>query len=343
MDYLEGFLIGSIWSDTDYRTRRHVNVHVWLALIMAAAFVALTLFPDRRGNLVLVSWPLSLILLIVLVVLTPLLSIFYRRLPFYVKPFAIVLYAFKYLLLFYVLEHLFRPLVTFEQEGFFSMIFARMDGHIEVALDKLAQSGGILMTAAGVVVGGLWVLAEGLAILAILILIPLMAIVLFKSLQYGLDWLVRSILDKELAEVSSLPLEEKPWSGELTVMEDDLQVSLPRIEAVPQPPVRTREARQAALEEKKAAPVREKPPRKKEDTLLYKIQTDLGRAGKALAAAFGLAAGKIKSAASALGSKLKKRKKADPAPGKSGMRLPRLNRQARQEDGQAADHEEPRG
>lgn len=325
-------MIGSIWSDTDYRTRRHVNVHVLLALIMATAFVALTLFPDRRASLVLVSWPLSLILLIILVVLTPLLSIFYRRLPFYVKPFAILLYAVKYLLFFYVLEHLFRPLVTFEQEGFFSMIFARMDNHIEVALDKLAQSGGILMTAAGVVVGGLWVLAEGLAILAVLILIPLFAILLFKSLQYGLDWLVRSLLDRELAEVSSLTLEEKPWTDELTVLQDDLEVPLPQIETAPQPPVRTREIRQAGLHAKKAVPLREKASRKKEDTLLYKVQTGLGRA-----------AGRIKSAISALGAKFKKRKKAKPASDKSHMRLPRLTRQVRQEDGQAADREEPRG
>lgn len=82
MDYLEGFLIGSIWSDTDYRSRRHFNAHILLAAAMAAAFMVLVLFPERRDQLIVIGWPAVPALLFLLIVLTPVLSIFYRRLPF---------------------------------------------------------------------------------------------------------------------------------------------------------------------------------------------------------------------------------------------------------------------
>ena len=158
MDYLEGFLVGPVWSDTDYRTRRHFNAHVLLAAFMAAVFVLLTLFPHYYQKLVRVDWPLSWILLLVLTLLTPALSILYRRLPLYVRPLLLIIYAAKYLLLFYVLVQYFLPLVTFEKESVLALLYERVDDHIGTALEVIAESGGILVTVAGVVAGGLWVL-----------------------------------------------------------------------------------------------------------------------------------------------------------------------------------------
>ena len=198
MDYLEGFLVGPVWSDTDYRTRRHFNAHVLLAAFMAAVFVLLTLFPPYYPKLVRVDWPLSLILLLLLTLLTPALSILYRRLPLYVRPLLLIIYAAKYLLLFYVLVQYFLPLVTVEKESVLALLYERVDEHIGTALEVIAESGGILVTVAGVVAGGLWVLGEGLLLVAVLILVPLLAITLYKLLQYGLDRLVKGFLDRQL-------------------------------------------------------------------------------------------------------------------------------------------------
>ncbi len=57
MDYLEGFLIGPVWSDTDYRSRRHFSAHVFLAAMMAAAFVLLTLYPNLAARVIVIKWP----------------------------------------------------------------------------------------------------------------------------------------------------------------------------------------------------------------------------------------------------------------------------------------------
>lgn len=236
MDYLEGFLIGSVWSDTDYRSRRHVNAHILLAAAMGALFVFLVLFPQRQTQLILIDWPLSLVLLIALVFLTPIFAILYRRLPFYVRPLVILIFAFKYLLLFYVLVHYFIPLVTFEKESIFTLLFARMDDHIEKALVYLAESGGILATVGGVVAGGLWVIGEGLAVICLLILVPLIAILLFKGLQHGLDRLVKYLLDRQLTGVNPALVGDIPWQGEEDVASSVPPLTLPQLTLPPEQP-----------------------------------------------------------------------------------------------------------
>lgn len=232
MDYLEGFLVGPVWSDTDYRTRRHFNAHVLLAAFMAAVFVLLTLFPHYYQKLVRVDWPLSWILLLVLTLLTPALSILYRRLPLYVRPLLLIIYAAKYLLLFYVLVQYFLPLVTFEKESVLALLYERVDEHIGTALEVIAESGGILVTVAGVVAGGLWVLGEGLLIVVVLVLVPLLAITLYKLLQYGLDRLVKGILDRQLDGIDYyVPL--TPPEPDLTPQSPD---RLPEDLLFPSPP-----------------------------------------------------------------------------------------------------------
>ncbi|HHX30291.1 MAG TPA: hypothetical protein GX720_03585 [Clostridiaceae bacterium] len=210
MDFLEGFLVGPVWSDTEYRSRRHLGAHIVLAAFMAAVFVLLLFKPELQGRILLLRWPRPLVLLLVLLFISPLISIFYRRLPYYVRPLLLPLYAVKYILLFFVLVHYFLPLLTFETESILTLLYARMDDHIGMALETIAGSGGILATVAGVLAGGLWVIGEGLAFAAILILVPLLAIALCKSLQYGIDWAARLLLDRAVESMGLYPLEEAP-------------------------------------------------------------------------------------------------------------------------------------
>ena len=231
MDYLEGFLIGPVWSDTDYRSRRHFSAHVFLAAMMAVAFVLLTLYPNLAARVIVIKWPLPPILLIILLLLNPFISILYRRLPFFVRPLLLLIYLLKYLLLFYWLVHVFTPLVTFEKESFLSMLYARMDSHIEVSLEKIAESGGIFVTVAGVLAGGLWVIAEGLAVVAILVIVPLLAIFLCKSIQYLIDRGTKYLLDRELERVASFRSSE---IGGATTYEEMTAVKEPA------PPIRKR-------------------------------------------------------------------------------------------------------
>ncbi|MGI6157253.1 MAG: hypothetical protein ACOYH4_02060 [Saccharofermentanales bacterium] len=205
MDYLEGFLIGPVWSDTDYQSRRHVSAHVFLATVMAALFVVFVIFPNTVDRWIWIDWPWSLILLIAAVLLTPVLSANYYRWHAALRPIILLLYAFKYVLLFYVLVHIFLPMTELETASLPALVYARMDNHITVMLEKIASGGGILATVAGVLVGGLWVVAEVLLILLILIAVPLAAIMLFKCLQWLIDYGVYTAVNRAEPTTAAAP------------------------------------------------------------------------------------------------------------------------------------------
>ncbi len=215
MDYLEGFLIGPIWSDTDYRSRRHYHAHVLLAALMGAAFASLLFIPEYVSKWMIVPWPLSLVLLIVLVVTTPLLSSIYYRIPVFIRPLILILYAAKYVLLFFVLAHIFLPMVTIDKERLPAMLFARMDDHISRSLNRFSGSGKVLMTVAGVVIGALWIIAEGLVVILVLIAVPLVAIGLLKGIRQLLDIGLYELIDRFIVKRNPVVSDEIPWLGKI--------------------------------------------------------------------------------------------------------------------------------
>lgn len=219
MDYLEGFLIGSIWSDTDYRTRRHYHAHVFLATLMGAAFALFLFFPDSMSKWIIVPWPLSLALLIFLMLVTPMISSLYYRIPFYIRPFLLLLYVVKYVLLFYALVHYFYPLVTVDRENFSTLLFARIDDHMTRSLDRFSDSGRVLTTVAGVLIGAFWIIGEGLVVVLILVAVPLAAIGLLKGVRYVLDFVLYELINRYIIKDSPPMSDEAPWRG--NVVDDD--------------------------------------------------------------------------------------------------------------------------
>jgi hypothetical protein len=219
MDYLEGFLIGSIWSDTDYRTRRHYHAHVFLAALMGAAFTFFLFFPDKMSKWVVVPQPLSLVFLIFLMLAPPIISSIYYRVPFYVRPFLLLLYIMKYVLLFYTLVHFFFPLVTVDRANFSDLLFARIDDRMTRSLDRFSDSGKVLTTVAGVLIGAFWIIAEGLLVVLILIAVPLAAICLLKGIRYVLDIVLYELIDRYVLKDGPARTDEVPWLG--SVVDDD--------------------------------------------------------------------------------------------------------------------------
>lgn len=61
MDYLEGSLIGPVWSDTEYKRRRHLGSHIILSVLMLLFFVLAFAQPQWTAPFIFVSYPVSLI------------------------------------------------------------------------------------------------------------------------------------------------------------------------------------------------------------------------------------------------------------------------------------------
>jgi len=243
IDYLEGFLIGPIWSDTDYRTRRHYFAHIFLAALMGTAFVLLLLFPDSMSKWVIIQWPLCLILLIILLLVTPIFSSIYYRVPFVIRIFFLLLYATKYVLLFYTLVHTFFPLIAIDKENIPALLLARVDDRVTQSLDRISDSGKIFTTVLGVIMGAFWVIAEGLLVVVILIAVPLAAISLMKGIRYALDIGLFKLIDRYVIKRSPVPVNDIPWLGGIG---DDTETR-PAGSVTPKPFARQQESRYEEL------------------------------------------------------------------------------------------------
>lgn len=187
MDYLEGFLIGSVWTDTDYETKRHTAVHVLLAFLVAVWYIFLQLLPAKQSIMSRIPWPYSLVIFIVLMLVTPIIACFYYRLPLYARVLALAVYALKYLLGAWVLIQLTLPLFTVDTAGLQEFFYEEINHNIETAISWFDFLGYLFSMILGIIIGGLWLVLKLLFFLLVLIAIPLVVLILVKLVQYGLD------------------------------------------------------------------------------------------------------------------------------------------------------------
>lgn len=244
MDYLEGSLIGPVWSDTEYKRRRHLGSHIILSVLMLVFFVLSFARPQWTDRFVFVSYPASLILLIILLLLTPFLSSFYYRLPFAIRPLLLLLYIFKYILLFYILLHFFLPLVPDQIDDASILILERMDNHVSAAIGFFEFAGSLFGMILGIVAGGLWVVLEMLLLVVFLLAVPLTSLGLMKGIQYLLDitykrFVFQPIIDgqkrkRTISGIRQSPIEDQDGlsrtriSGQLPVDNNKGDADLPR-------------------------------------------------------------------------------------------------------------------
>ena len=104
MDYLEGMLLHSWWSDTDYETRKHKGTWVFYSFLMFLALAGTVAQLNLTGTATLTNYNgIMRVFLIVLFLLTPIICKVYFKLPFVGRLVALSALAFKYLSLFIVI------------------------------------------------------------------------------------------------------------------------------------------------------------------------------------------------------------------------------------------------
>ncbi|HHU07093.1 MAG TPA: hypothetical protein GXZ59_01980 [Clostridiaceae bacterium] len=187
MDYLEGFLIGSVWTDTDYETKRHTAIHILLAFLVAAWYIFLQVFATKQTIMARIPWPYSLIIFIILMLVTPIIACFYYRLPLYARVLVLTVYAIKYLLGAWVLIQLTLPIITIDTASLQDILFEEINHNIEVAIGWFSFMDYLFSMILGIIVGGLWLVLKLLFFLLVIMAVPLMVLLLIKLVQYGLD------------------------------------------------------------------------------------------------------------------------------------------------------------
>lgn len=191
MDYLEGSLLGPFWSDTDYETRSHhgrailISLSFWLVLAWAV-----WQFNTDGVSLWLTIPQFWLQLLILLTILSPLVSMFYYRLPFILRLTVIVFQVIKYLCLLMMAWSWIVPHMAFSSQLTLSYLVNWLNNTVGAFVERnteVNQVFGLVFSAAWVFVVSVLLFA---AVIAVIIFAPILYVKLYSALQRLWDWVV---------------------------------------------------------------------------------------------------------------------------------------------------------
>ncbi len=197
MDYLEGMLLHSWWSDTDYETRKHKGTWVFYSFLMFLALAGTVAQLNLTGTATLTNHNgIMRVFLIALFLLTPIICKVYFKLPFVGRLVALSVLAFKYLSLFIVIINSVANLLILPESVTINSILNW--GNTTVG-DFLTETTARFQVS-GLFIGGFIIgiisLLIGLLILAILVFYPILLLKAFNLCQYMWDMAFLYVLEK---------------------------------------------------------------------------------------------------------------------------------------------------
>ena len=195
MDYLEGLMLGKLWSDTDYENRKHF----WLFIIYGLLCNCIVLYTYILGKRLLwcgeVGMPLFAVF-IMLFVASPFINFRYYRMPLWGKILVLAEKIFKsYLVLSYTVG-LILPKLTVNMGDLQTVIVDYLNKTLETYTTKYAASSGSFATVTGVLAGGMHVMLVVLINIAVIMVIPGLIYIAFRVCQYVWDWLINTLILK---------------------------------------------------------------------------------------------------------------------------------------------------
>ncbi len=190
MDFLEGFLMGPIWSDTEYETRRHIGFHLFLGFMLSSLLIWFAIKPEQAGRWL--DWPLPLLIIVVIlmVLVTPFICSIYYRLHVLLKLLVLAFLVFKFVIALVAAYQLILPHVNLDLIIVPDRLMTYVNDTIAKATAYYAEMSKATGMLLGIVTGGLLlVLRVGLLVVAML-LAPVLLLQALKLVQRAIDWLV---------------------------------------------------------------------------------------------------------------------------------------------------------
>jgi hypothetical protein len=198
VDFLEGFLLGPIWSDTEYETRRHTTLYWLIGWLACAGYVWLQLKPA-----VMQPWldlpPLVPILsFCFLLIALPFASRYYYRLNFFLKLVILLLQLGKLAAAFLAFYQKVLPYYTINLDTLPQDMLDYVNQTIAKATETFATMGKAVGMMVGLAAGGLQVVLTLVGILLAASIIPALYLTLIQLLQRGVDYLAHRTLLRNL-------------------------------------------------------------------------------------------------------------------------------------------------
>ncbi len=194
MDFLEGFLIGPVWSDTEYETRRHIGFLWMIGWVFVAVFAFVLFFPDNSPFFLKMPMIVSIVLFIVLVLASPFICRPYYRLNIFLKIPILIALALKYFIGMIVLLQICQAFISIDKTALPMILLNYVNDSVSNATGYFASLGKGTDILVGILAGGIWVVITfGLALL-VMTVIPALYMFALKLIQRGADQLAKTII-----------------------------------------------------------------------------------------------------------------------------------------------------
>lgn len=198
MDFLEGFLLGPIWSDTEYETRRHTGFYWFVGWLTLGCYLWLQIKPGTASGLLGLPVSTPIIVFLIFLLGLPFACRYYYRMNFAVKGLIIAAEMIKlgaaFLAFFQnVMPRYTLNTVTLPEDllEYVNQTIAKWTGSFE----SLGQGLGMLV---GIVTGGLQVVLTMIIILLAATIVPALFLLVIQLIQHGLDLVVHRFVFQDI-------------------------------------------------------------------------------------------------------------------------------------------------
>ncbi len=193
MDYLEGFLLGVQWSDTDFENRRHVS-SLALYSVLVNAVILLNYFTGNFSNLIQGDFTVKFVFYLILFFGCPFICFRYYRFPIWVKIMILLVQTVKQVLLTLLLVSWVRPMITLPSGEIKDTLIDYLNKTLAESTQQYEESAGTFATVLGVISGGVYVVFVFLVVIILALIIPALIFFLVRMIQLGYDKLIAKFI-----------------------------------------------------------------------------------------------------------------------------------------------------
>ena len=195
MDYLEGLLLGRLWSDTDYENRRHFGLFIIYGLFVDAIILFLYITNQELFGFGRIG-PIHIAIFVLLFLANPFICFRYYRMPLWGKCLILLVKIFKSYLISSYTVSLLLPKLSVQVGDLQDFLIAYLNSTLETYTEKFQASAGSFSTVLGVLAGGVHVVGVVLLYAIAAIVIPSLIYLAIKLVQYVWDWVVNTLIIK---------------------------------------------------------------------------------------------------------------------------------------------------
>ncbi|HAL74163.1 MAG TPA: hypothetical protein DCM45_03600 [Clostridiales bacterium] len=198
MDFLEGFLMGPVWSDTEYETRRHIGFFWLIGWLFLTVFAYFLIYPEKAPAWLAMPTYLPYIFFFFLAFLTPMICRYYYRLNIALKIPILLLLALKFVFGFLAFLHFWQSRITVDLSTLPQNALEYINTVIARSTDYFSGLGDGTSMLVGIIAGGLLIVLTFAGGLLASTVLPALYLVLMKIIQRGIDLLARATLFREI-------------------------------------------------------------------------------------------------------------------------------------------------